>query len=244
MAKPETEVFMDNKSLKSAFSELSTPLIADACMRLGVFMRVAPIGIKPLVPGWKIAGRVLPVRHSGSVDIFLEAMQDADAGDILTIDNDGRRHEGCIGDLTILEAKAVGLGGIALWGFHRDTPQLIQIGFPVFSYGSYPAGPKRAYPRGSDALEFARFGDFKLSAEDVAFGDDDGVVFSLLQDVEEIISVARTIDETEQRQVKAIQAGNTLSRQLKFDEYLKKRSKNPALTFREHLRNIGGVIEV
>jgi regulator of RNase E activity RraA len=213
-------------------------------MRLGVFMRVAPIGIKPLVPGWKIAGRVLPVRHSGSVDIFLEAMQNADAGDILTIDNDGRRHEGCIGDLTILEAKAVGLGGIALWGFHRDTAQLIEIGFPVFSYGSYPAGPKRAYPRGSDALEFARFGDFKLSAEDVAFGDDDGVVFALLQDVEEIISVARAIEETEQRQVKAIQAGKTLSRQLKFDEYLKKRSRNPELTFREHLRDIGGAIEV
>jgi 4-hydroxy-4-methyl-2-oxoglutarate aldolase len=238
------EVFMDNKSLEAAFSKLSTPLIADACMRLGVFMRVAPIGIKPLVPGWKISGRVLPVRHSGSVDIFLEAMQDADAGDILTIDNDGRRHEGCVGDLTILEAKAVGLGGIAVWGFHRDTLQLIQIGFPVFSYGSYPVGPKRAYPRGSDALEFARFGDFKLSAEDVAFGDDDGVVFTLLQDVEKIISVARTIEETEQRQVKAINAGKTLSEQLKFNEYMKKRSKDPALTFREHLRDIGGAIEV
>ena len=235
---------MDNKSLEAAFSKLSTSLIADACMRLGVFMRVAPIGIKPLVPGWKIAGRVLPVRHSGSVDIFLEAMQNADAGDILTIDNDGRRHEGCVGDLTILEAKAVGLGGIAVWGFHRDTLQLIQIGFPVFSYGSYPVGPKRAYPRGSDALEFARFGDFKLSAEDVAFGDDDGVVFTLLQDVEKLISVARTIEETEQRQVKAIKAGKTLSEQLKFNEYMKKRSKDPALTFREHLRDIGGAIEV
>ncbi|MEJ2221646.1 MAG: hypothetical protein P8X80_12620, partial [Desulfobacterales bacterium] len=93
---------MDNKNLKEAFSKLSTPLIADACMRLGVFMRVAPIGIKPLVAGWEIAGRVLPVRHSGSVDIFLEVMANADAGDILTIDNAARKHEGCIGDLTAL----------------------------------------------------------------------------------------------------------------------------------------------
>ena len=235
---------MDNKSLKEAFSKLSTPLITDACMRLGVFMRVAPIGIKPLVAGWKMAGRVLPVRHSGSVDIFLEAMANAEAGDILTIDNAARRHEGCIGDLTVLEAQAMGLGGVAVWGFHRDTTQLIEIGFPVFSYGSYPAGPKRAYPRGSDALTTARFGDFKLTADDVVFGDDDGVVFALLQDVEDIISLARKIAEAEKRQAENIKKGKTLSQQLKFDEYLKKRSQNSAYSFRQHLQKIGGAIEV
>mgnify|MGYP001814522510 CR=1 FL=1 len=235
---------MDNKNLKEAFSKLSTPLIADACMRLGVFMRVAPIGIKPLVAGWEIAGRVLPVRHSGSVDIFLEVMANADAGDILTIDNAARKHEGCIGDLTALEAQAMGLGGIAVWGFHRDTPQLIEIGFPVFSYGAYPAGPKRAYPRGSDAVTTARFGDFKLTADDVVFGDADGVVFALLQDVENIISLARTIADAEKRQAENIKNGKTLSQQLKFDEFLKIRGKNPAYTFREHLQKIGGAIEV
>ena len=235
---------MDNKSLKKAFATLSTPLITDACMRLGVFMRVAPIGIKPLVPGWRTAGRVLPVRHSGSVDIFLEVMADADAGDILTIDNAARKHEGCIGDLTVLEAQAVGLGGIAVWGFHRDTPQLIEIGFPVFSYGAFPVGPKRAYPRGSDALTTARFGDFKVTADDVVFGDDDGLVFALLQDVEDIISLADKIAEIEQRQAENVQNGKTLAQQLKFDEYLKKRSKNTAYTFREHLQTIGAAIEV
>ena len=235
---------MDNKSLKKAFATLSTPLITDACMRLGVFMRVAPIGIKPLVPGWRMAGRVLPVRHSGSVDIFLEVMTDVNAGDILTIDNAARKHEGCIGDLTVLEAQAVGLGGIAIWGFHRDTPQLIKIGFPIFSYGAFPVGPKRSYPRGSDALTTARFGDFKVTADDVVFGDDDGVVFALLQDVEGIISLARKIAEIEHRQAENVKKGKTLSQQFKFDEYLKKRRKNPAYTFREHLKKIVAAIEV
>ena len=235
---------MDNKRLKKAFSTLSTPLITDACVRLGVFMRVAPIGIKPLVPGWRLAGRVLPVRHSGSVDIFLEAMANASAGDILTIDNAARKHEGCIGDLAVLEAQAKDLGGIAVWGFHRDTPQLIQIDFPVFSYGAFPVGPKRAYPRGSDALTTARFGDFKITADDVVLGDDDGVVFALLQDLEDIITVARTIAEIEQSQAQNVKNGITLSEQFKFEKYLKKRAKNPAYSFREHLLKIGAAIEV
>ncbi|HZM21166.1 MAG TPA: hypothetical protein VFC02_05450 [Anaerolineales bacterium] len=51
-------------------------------------------------------GRVLPARHYGSVDIFLETMGNSQPGDILVIDNGGRLDEGCIGDLTTLEAKA------------------------------------------------------------------------------------------------------------------------------------------
>ena len=85
---------MDNKDISSAFSELSTPLIADACLRLKLSLRIAPPNIRPLITGSRIAGRVLPVRHYGSVDIILEAMGNAKDGDILVIDNGGRTDEG------------------------------------------------------------------------------------------------------------------------------------------------------
>ena len=65
---------MDNQYLNKAFLELSTPLIADACLRLSIPLRIAPSGIGPLISESHIAGKVLPATHYGSVDVFLEAM--------------------------------------------------------------------------------------------------------------------------------------------------------------------------
>src|SRR5262245_65941088 len=100
---------MEAESLSRAFAELSTPLVADAALRLKVPPRIAPPGIRSVTPNQRLAGPALPVRHFGSVDVFLEAMQSARPGDVLIIDNGGRVDEGCIGDLTALEAEDYGL---------------------------------------------------------------------------------------------------------------------------------------
>ena len=94
--------------------ELSTPLIADGCLRRGVPLRLAPPGIAPVVAGSRVAGRALPARHYGSVDVFLEAFGAARAGDVLVVDNAGRTDEACVGDLTVLEAQAAGIAGGAI----------------------------------------------------------------------------------------------------------------------------------
>jgi 4-hydroxy-4-methyl-2-oxoglutarate aldolase len=39
---------MNNQQVQEKFSELSTPLIADACLRLKLPLRLAPSGIRPL----------------------------------------------------------------------------------------------------------------------------------------------------------------------------------------------------
>ena len=227
----------------NAFADLSTPLVADACVRHGVPLRAAPPGIRAVVPGHRIAGRVLPARHYGSVDVFLEALAGAQAGEVLVIDNGGRADEACIGDLVVLEARAAGLAGLVAWGLHRDGPELAEIDLPVFSYGCYPPGPVRLDEREPAALVTARFGTHQVSGADVVFGDDDGVLFVAAERVAEVIATAQQISQTEREQARRIRNGDTLRHQTDFDSYLARRGADPAYTFRQHLRHIGGAIE-
>ena len=234
---------MDSQSLQRAFTELSAAAVADACLRVGLPLRVAPAGIRPLLPTYRLAGRVVPVKHYGSVDIFLEAVEGAAPGDVLLIDNGGRTDEGCIGDLTTLEVQAAGLGGIVVWGAHRDTAELVEMGYPFFSYHACPAGPQRVEPREADALTRARCGPLSVGRDDVAFADADGLLFTPLEGVEQVLEAAAAIRETERRQAEAVKAGRGLREQLRFAEYLETRAKQPSYSFREHLRAVGGAIE-
>ena len=234
---------MTNRLLESAFANLSTALIADACVRLQVPLRIAPSGIHPLVPEMRVAGRVLPSRHRGSVDVFLEAMRKALPGDVLVVDNDGRSDESCVGDLTVLEARAWGVAGLVVRGYHRDTNELVRLGFPVFSYGSYPAGPRRLDQRRPLDLSSAQWDGFTVEGDDVVFADDDGVLFVPSGRIEDVLKVAKSIWKVERQQAERIQAGKKLSEQLGFDGFLAKRNSDPSYTFRRHLRERGGAVE-
>lgn len=224
-------------------TDLAAAPLADAAVRLGLTVAFAPPAVRRFMPGPPIVGPAVPCRHSGSVDVFLEALEGAPAGGILVIDNGGRLDEGCIGDLTALEVAGAGLAGIVVWGLHRDAAELRTIELPIWSLGSVPFGPRGARDAPPDRLERALVGDVEVTAAMTVAADDDGVIFLPTERLAEVQELGARIAVREAAQAEEMRAGRSLREQLRFGDYLERRSQEPGYGFREHLTDVGGAIE-
>lgn len=221
----------------------ATAALADACVRLGVPLRVGPASLRPIAPHAPLAGPAMPVTHAGSVDVFLEAIDDAPPGAVLVVDNGGRDDEACVGDLVTLEAREAGLAGIIIWGRHRDTAQLVEIGLPVHSRGALPPGPRRVPPAGR-AMRTAWLDGVEVTADDTIAADDDGVLVIPTGDWSRVAELAREIQQVEKAQADRMRAGASLRAQLDFAGYRTRQATEPDLSLRRYLAERGGAIEV
>lgn len=221
----------------------ATAALADACVRLGVPLRVGPASLRPIAPHAPLAGPAMPVTHAGSVDVFLEAIDDAPPGAVLVVDNGGRDDEACVGDLVTLEAREAGLAGIVIWGRHRDTAQLVEIGLPVHSRGALPPGPRRVPPAGR-AMRTAWLDGVEVRADDTIAADDDGVLVIPTGDWSRVAELAREIQQVEKAQADRMRAGASLRAQLDFAGYRARQATEPDLSLRRYLAERGGAIEV
>jgi regulator of RNase E activity RraA len=221
----------------------STAAIADASLRVGVAVRTAPPTLRPLFTGASFSGPAAPVTHLGSVDVILQTIDDAPPGAVVIVDNSGRDDEACVGDLMVLEAKLAGAAGMIVWGRHRDTAQLHEIGLPLHSLGAFPFGPRRVPPAGAP-MHSAYLGGASVTRDDHVFADDDGILFLSSDRLDEVLTVAAEIQRTEGAQADRMRAGASLRSQLDFSGYRLRQASDPSITLRQHLLERGAAIEV
>ena len=221
---------------------LPTAARTDAAVRRGIWVATGPAALRPLLPGVIFAGPAMPVTHLGSVDVILETIDDSPTGAVLVIDNGGRDDEARVGDLIVLEATLAGLAGVVIWGSHRDTAQLLQIGLPVHSLGAYPYGPRRIPPAGR-RMPTAFLDGAPVTGADEIVADDDGVLIVGPERRDEFYETARGILSTETAQAERMRADTDLRTQLDFAGYRRKQETDPSMTLRRHLQDNGSAIE-
>jgi 4-hydroxy-4-methyl-2-oxoglutarate aldolase len=131
--------------------------------------------IKPLARGMKICGPAFTVQsHPGDNLMVLKAIKEAKRGDVIVVNFGRIINSGPYGEMTALECKTKGLGGFVTTGSVRDTAEIIEMGFPVFSAGVSIVGTvKESLGRINHPITA---GDILVRPGDIILGDDDGVM--------------------------------------------------------------------
>lgn len=169
--------------------------------------------IKPLARGMKICGPAFTVKiQAGDNVMLLKALHDAKPGDVIVVDAGRCEEAGPFGELMATECKVKGLGGLVTTGSVRDTAEIIDIGFPVFSSAISIVGTVK------ESLGLINHpisaGDVIVNPGDLILGDDDGVVVIPLAQAEEILRKSDLRVAKEAKTLERIRAGESI-----FDIY-------------------------
>lgn len=131
--------------------------------------------IKPLAKGMKMCGPAFTVQcPPGDNLMVLKAVKEARAGDVIVVDFGRIIDSGPFGELIAIECQVKGLGGFITTGSVRDSAEIIELGFPVFSSALCIVGTVKE-SLGSINYPIVA-GQVIVNPGDIILGDDDGVV--------------------------------------------------------------------
>ena len=176
-----TEWSSDAEMFTLMRERLYTPVVGDILDELGFTHQFLPPEIRPMVPDMKLAGRAMTVLM---IDVFgrqekpfgrlTEALDQLETDEIYVAAG-GTGRCAYWGELLTATARTRGATGAVVSGWHRDTPQVLDQGFPVFSQGAW-AQDSSVRTQVVDFRCPIEIGSATVHSGDVVFGDVDGVV--------------------------------------------------------------------
>jgi len=199
-----TKIQRPPQELIEKFKPISVATVYEASGRKGF---VNP-KIKPIFKGMKLCGPAFTVQTVPGDNLMLhKALEKAQEGDIIVATVGDEYEYGYWGDLMATQAKVKKLGGLAIDGCVRDSEEIIEMGFPIFSRGLAIRGTVKAslglinYP--------INFGGTVINPGDLILGDDDGIVMVRYEDCKEVLAKSKERVQKEEVKAKALMNGVT-----------------------------------
>jgi 4-hydroxy-4-methyl-2-oxoglutarate aldolase len=206
---------LNNSNIVKDFPRVSPDIVAQAAQfQPAVFADVAERRgathgrIKALRPRMKVAGPAFTVEVRPGDNLMIHAaMSLAKPGDVLVIDGKGDQNAALMGAIMMTACKQLGLAGVVIDGAVRDSLEIDEMDYPVFSVGTNPNGPtKQVSGRIGHPISC---GGVAVHAGDFIIADCDGVVVVEREKIESLLPLAAHKVEAEAKRIAQIKQGNT-----------------------------------
>ena len=164
--------------------------------------------ITALRPRMKVAGPAFTVDVRPGDNLMIHAaMALAKPGDVLVIDGKGDQTSALMGTIMMTACRQLGLAGVVVDGAVRDSLEIDEMDYPVFSVGTNPNGPTKN--NGGRIGHPVSVGGVTVRAGDFITGDGDGVVVVEREKLAELLSLADHKVKAEAKRIAQIKEGNT-----------------------------------
>lgn len=201
--------------------ELFTALVGDILDKMGYLHQFLPATIKPLNPEMVILGKAMPVVEAdyfgeqlgNSANIFInkpfgimfEALDSLKEDEVYICTGASLRYA-LWGGLMSTRAQKLKAAGAVLHGYSRDTNEVLKLGLPVFSMGTYAQdqGPRGKVIDYRVPIEIEKV---RINPGDIIYGDRDGTVIIPQEIQYEVFEKALDKARGENQVRKALQNG-------------------------------------
>lgn len=206
-------------------AKISIPM--DGCM----CAEMKPVGTTRLMAGTALT---VETEEGDNLPINIAAYTRSLEGYVMVVDGKAYKDRPYIGDLFERACKAMGLSGIVVNGYSRDSEETKKLDFPVYSLGILPRGPVRK-GEGNINTDIHCAG-VEVKPGDLVVGDADGVCVIPREYLEVVLEKAEEKLEYEEKRVALIES---YAEALKNGEALPELAPKEVIEIRERLEQFG-----
>ena len=175
-------------------------------------------GLSPVWESARVVGRAVttklvpgsPPAGSPPVHLGARAIEAADPGDVIVVDNAGRATMGSWGGLLAMAASIRGVAGVVLDGACRDVDEARELRFPAFARGG-AVRTARARVYEESCGEPVSLSGVTVHPGDIVMADGSGVAVLAAGEAERVVERAEQINRRERAMAERLRAGDRVS---------------------------------